>query len=52
MDLFKKTMEPVEKCLTDGGMKKTEINEVVLSVVLHVFQRFNNSLKASSTEKT
>jgi heat shock protein 5 len=30
MDLFKKTMEPVEKCLTDGGMKKPEIHEVVL----------------------
>jgi len=30
MDLFKKTMEPVEKVLTDGGMKKSEIHEVVL----------------------
>jgi heat shock protein 5 len=30
MDLFKKTMEPVEKCLSDGGMKKPDINEVVL----------------------
>jgi heat shock protein 5 len=30
MDLFKKTMEPVEKVMGDGGMKKTEIHEVVL----------------------
>jgi heat shock protein 5 len=30
MDLFKKTMEPVEKVMTDGGMKKSEIHEVVL----------------------
>ncbi len=29
-DLFKKTMEPVEKVLQDGGMKKSEIHEVVL----------------------
>lgn len=29
-DLFKKTMNPVEKVLKDGGMKKDEINEVVL----------------------
>jgi heat shock protein 5 len=29
-DLFKKTMEPVEKVLQDGGMKKTDIHEVVL----------------------
>jgi heat shock protein 5 len=30
MDLFKKTMIPVEKVMTDGGMKKTEIHDVVL----------------------
>jgi heat shock protein 5 len=30
MDLFKKTMEPVEKVMGDGGMKKNEIHEVVL----------------------
>jgi len=30
MDLFKKTMTPVEKVMTDGGMKKTEIHDVVL----------------------
>ena len=30
MDLFKKTMDPVEKVMTDGGMKKSEIHEVVL----------------------
>ena len=30
MDLFKKTMDPVEKCMTDGGLKKSEIHEVVL----------------------
>jgi len=30
IDLFKKTMEPVEKVMTDGGMKKNEIHEVVL----------------------
>ena len=30
MDLFKKTMDPVEKVMTDGGMKKTEIHEVVM----------------------
>ena len=29
-DLFKKTMDPVEKVMTDGGMKKSEIHEVVL----------------------
>jgi len=30
MDLFKKTMDPVEKVMTDSGMKKSEIHEVVL----------------------
>lgn len=30
MDLFKKTMEPVEKVMSDSGMKKSEIDEVVL----------------------
>jgi endoplasmic reticulum chaperone BiP len=30
MDLFKKTMDPVEKVLQDSGMKKTDIHEVVL----------------------
>jgi len=30
MDLFKKTMDPVEKCMSDGGMKKTDIHEIVL----------------------
>ena len=30
MDLFKKTMEPVEKVMGDGGMKKNEVHEVVL----------------------
>lgn len=29
-DLFKKTMDPVEKVMQDGGMKKSEIHEVVL----------------------
>jgi endoplasmic reticulum chaperone BiP len=29
-DLFKKTMEPVEKVLQDGGLKKSDIHEVVL----------------------
>lgn len=30
MDLFKKTMEPVQQVLKDAGMKKADINEVVL----------------------
>lgn len=30
MDLFKKTMKPVEKVMEDSGMKKSEIAEVVL----------------------
>jgi len=30
IDLFKKTMNPVEKVLTDSGMKKTEIQDIVL----------------------
>ena len=30
IDLFKKTMAPVERAMTDGGMKKTEINDIVL----------------------
>lgn len=29
-DLFKKTMAPVQQVLDDSGMKKTEIDEVVL----------------------
>ncbi|XP_026433841.1 heat shock cognate 70 kDa protein 1-like [Papaver somniferum] len=32
MDLFKKCMEPVEKCLTDAKMDKSVIHEVVLIV--------------------
>lgn len=30
IDLFKKTMTPVEKVMGDGGMKKSEINEIVM----------------------
>ncbi|KAL5566037.1 hypothetical protein UlMin_029201 [Ulmus minor] len=30
MDLFKKTMGPVKKALEDAGLKKTDINEIVL----------------------
>jgi heat shock protein 5 len=30
MDLFKKTMDPVEKVMTDSGLNKNEIDEVVL----------------------
>jgi len=30
MDLFKKTMDPVEKVMNDSGLKKTDIHEVVL----------------------
>lgn len=30
MDLFKKTMGPVKQALKDAGLKKTEINEIVL----------------------
>uniref|UniRef100_A0A7N2L545 Uncharacterized protein n=1 Tax=Quercus lobata TaxID=97700 RepID=A0A7N2L545_QUELO len=30
MDLFKKTMGPVKKALEDAGVKKTNINEIVL----------------------
>lgn len=30
MDLFKKTIKPVQKVLEDAGMKKTDIDEVVL----------------------
>jgi molecular chaperone DnaK (HSP70) len=29
-DLFKKTLQPVQQVLDDAGMKKTEIDEVVL----------------------
>ena len=30
IDLFKKTMNPVEKVLTDSGLKKTEVHDIVL----------------------
>ena len=30
MDLFRKTMEPVKKVLSDAGMKKSEMDEIVL----------------------
>ncbi|KAI4301770.1 hypothetical protein L6164_035017 [Bauhinia variegata] len=30
MDLFKKTMGPVKRALEDAGLKKTDINEIVL----------------------
>ncbi|KAJ0080277.1 hypothetical protein Patl1_22534 [Pistacia atlantica] len=30
MDLFKKTMTPVKKALEDAGLKKTDVNEIVL----------------------
>ncbi|XP_020867125.1 probable mediator of RNA polymerase II transcription subunit 37b [Arabidopsis lyrata subsp. lyrata] len=30
MDLFKKTMEPVKKALKDAGLKKSQIDEIVL----------------------
>ena len=30
MDLFRNTLKPLQKVLDDSGMKKTEIDEVVL----------------------
>jgi len=30
MDLFKKTLEPVKKVLADAGLKKTDVDEIVL----------------------
>ena len=30
IDLFKKTLEPVKKVLADAGLKKTEVEEIVL----------------------
>jgi len=30
MDLFRKTMEPVKKVLSDAGLKKAEVDEIVL----------------------
>merc|ERR1712012_1508221 len=30
MDLFRKTMEPVKKVLADAGLKKSEVDEIVL----------------------
>ncbi len=30
MDMFKKTLKPVEKVLKDAGLKKTEIHDIVL----------------------
>jgi len=30
MDLFRKTLKPVQKVLTDGDMKKNEVDEIVL----------------------
>ena len=42
MDLFRLAMKPVQKVLEDGNLKKSEIDELFLLVVLHVFQRFNN----------
>mmetsp|Transcript_4427 Transcript_4427/g.5142 ORF Transcript_4427/g.5142 Transcript_4427/m.5142 type:complete len:662 (-) Transcript_4427:71-2056(-) len=30
MDLFKKTLQPVAKVLSDGGLKKNEVDEIVL----------------------
>jgi len=29
-DLFKKTMKPIDSVLADAGMKKTEVDEIVL----------------------
>jgi heat shock protein 5 len=30
MDLFRKTIRPIEIVLDDGGLKKSEIDEIVL----------------------
>jgi heat shock protein 5 len=30
LDLFKKTLDPVKKVLTDAGLKKTDVDEIVL----------------------
>ncbi len=30
IDMFKKTLEPVKKVLTDAGLKKTDVDEIVL----------------------
>ena len=40
MDYFRKCMEPVEKVMKVRFFK-SQISEIVLVVVLHVFQRFN-----------
>ena len=45
-DLFRKTMGPVRKAMEDAGMKKTQIDEIVLCRGLHP-----NTQSASATER-
>ena len=52
IDLFKKTMAPVSRVLSDAGLSKSEVDEVVLSVDPLVFPRFSLFSRISSTVRS
>ena len=41
-DLFDSTLEPVHKALSDAKLSNSDIDEVILVGVLHVFLIFKN----------
>jgi molecular chaperone DnaK len=49
--LVKRSMEPVAKALKDAGLSISDIDEVILLVVLQVFQKFKKKLKNSLVKK-
>jgi molecular chaperone DnaK (HSP70) len=52
VDLFRKSMKPVEQVLKDANIKKDAISEVVLVVAPLVFPKFNNSSKSISVTRS
>merc|ERR1712227_587135 len=51
-DLFKNTLGPVKQVLEDSGLKKNQIDEIVLVGGSTVSQRFSSLLRISSTAKS
>ncbi|KAJ6842550.1 putative mediator of RNA polymerase II transcription subunit 37c [Iris pallida] len=51
MDLFRKCMEPVEKCLRDAKMDKSMIHDVILVGGSTRILKFSNSCRTSSMER-
>ncbi len=50
LDLFKKTLIPVQKVLEDGGVKKIDVDEIVLVGGSEMFSWFDKNQEATADE--